>query len=109
MNSPSRNLLRQLQPMMALILEAVRTCFGSSDHQAREAFQTWQSHYLFPPHHPQHEFCLQTTFIQFVYAYLLRISEEHGLLPPFPTDKQESKTWLASSIQNLLHILNHLD
>ncbi len=94
---------------MASILASVRARFDAPDNQAREAFQNWQSRYLFPPHHPQHEFCLQTAFMQFVQVYLLRICEEYGLFPPFPTGELESKTWFASSMQTILHLLNHLD
>src|SRR6266851_247576 len=109
MSNHPRSLLTQLQPIMASISEAVRTRFSSTCADAQQAFRHWQASYLYLPAHPQHEFCLQTTFIQFVYAYFLRICEEYGLLPPFPTDKQESKTWLNNSMQTALHILNKLD
>ena len=52
---------------------------------------------------------MQTACMQFVRLYLLRISEELGLLAPFSTDEQESKTWLKNSMQTALHILNNLD
>lgn len=109
MSNHSRSLLRQLQPIMASISEAVRTRFSSTCTESQKAYQHWQASYLYLPAHPQREFCLQTTFIQFVYAYLLRICEEYGLLPSFPTDEQESKTWLNNSMQTALHILNNLD
>jgi hypothetical protein len=109
MSDTSSILLRKLRPIMVAILDSVRARFDSPDIQAREAFETWQSSYLFPPHKSQHEFCLQTTFIQFVHAYFLRICEEYGLLPPFPTEVLESKTWLAGSMQTALHILHRID
>jgi len=94
---------------MASISEAVRTRFSSTCAESQKAYQRWQASHLYLPAHLQHEFCLQTTFVQFVYAYFLRICEEYGLLPPFPTDKQESKTWLNNSMQTALHILKNPD
>jgi len=109
MNDHSRILLRKLQPILASILESVRIHFDSPDNQAREALQTWQSLYLFPPHRPDYEFCLQTAFMQFVHMYLVHTYEENDLLLPYPMVKLESKTWLACSKQSVLHILNSLD
>lgn len=105
----ARTLVRKLQPIIALIGESVRVRFDSPGTQARESFQVWQSYHLFPPHNPLHEFCLQTAFMQFVHAYLLRICEEYALVPPFPAGEQESKSWLASSMKEMHQILNHLD
>jgi hypothetical protein len=109
MSDRSTILLRQLKPIMASISEAVLLQFDSSGHQAREAFRAWQPHYLFPPRDPQHEFCLQTACIQFVRLYCMRICEEYELLPPLPADEVESRTWLASSMEIMLYILNNPD
>src|SRR5229473_2483394 len=109
MSNHSRSLLRQLQPIMTSISEAVRTRFSLSCAESQKAYQHWQASYLYLPAKPQDDFCLQTACMQFVRLYLLRISEEHGLLAPFSTDEQESKTWLNNSMQTALHILNNLD
>ncbi len=109
MSDQFRILLRKLRPILASILESVRARFDSPDNQVREAVETWQSRYLFPLHKPRHEFCLQTTLILFVQAYFVRICEEYGLLPPFPTDELESKTWLVGSMQTALYILHRID
>ena len=63
---------------MASLVEAVRVRFNESDNQARDLLPVWQSHHLFPPHDPLHEFCLQTAFMQFIHTYLLRVCEEDG-------------------------------
>ena len=94
---------------MASIVESVRSRFDVSDNQAREALQIWQSHHIFPPHDPLHEFCLQTAFMQFVHAYLLRICEEYALIPPFPAGDAQSKSWLDNSMKMVLQLLNYLD
>jgi N-6 DNA Methylase len=109
MSNHSKILLRKIQPFMASISEAVRTRFDSSENQPREAFQKWQSHYLFSPHDPLHEFCLQTAFNQFSYVYFLRICEEYALLLPFPIDEQASIAWFTSSMEIARHILSNLD
>src|ERR1700730_1314031 len=108
MSDHSRNLLKQLQPIMASISEAAHTRFSSTCAESKQAFQRWQSSYLSVPAHPLHEFCLQTAFMQFVHAYCLRLCEEYGLLPPFPPGERESKAWLACSMQTARHILNRL-
>jgi N-6 DNA Methylase len=94
---------------MASISDAVRARFDSSENQPREAFQKWQSHYLFLPHDPQQEFCLQTAFNQFIHVYFLRACEEYTLLLPFPMDEQADKARLASSMEIARHILSNLD
>jgi N-6 DNA Methylase len=94
---------------MASISEAAHTRFSSTCAGSQQAFQRWQSSYLYVSAHPLHEFCLQTAFMQFVHAYCLRLCEEYGLLPPFPTGERESKAWLTSSMQTTLYILNNLD
>lgn len=109
MHENTRTLVRKLQPIMDSIVESVRAHFDASDNQVREAFEIWQSHHLFPPHDPQHEFCLQSAFMQFVHAYLLRICEEYALVPPFPFSEAQSKSWFASSMKTMLQILSYLD
>src|SRR5579859_7866968 len=109
MHYNATTLVRNLQPIMASIGESVRAHFDSLDKQAHEALQVWQSHHLFPPHNPLHEFCLQTAFMQFFHAYLLRICEEYALVPPFPAGESESTGWLAGSMKVMLQILNYLD
>ncbi len=94
---------------MASIVESVCARFDSSDKQAQDSLQTWQSHHLFPPHDLPHEFCLQTAFMQFVHAYLLRICEEYALIPPFPAGKSESISWLDSSMKIVFQLLKYLD
>ncbi|HLX55515.1 MAG TPA: N-6 DNA methylase [Ktedonobacteraceae bacterium] len=107
MSEYSKTLIWQLKPIMASIHEAVRTRFGSTGKEAQAAFQTWQSHFLYPPNNPQDEFCLQSAYMQFAHLYFLRISEEYGLLSPFPADELESKTWLARSLETVQRILNN--
>ena len=94
---------------MASIVESVRARFDSSDNRACEAFEAWQSHHLFPPHNPVHEFCLQSAFMQFVHVCLLRICEEYALIPPCPTGEAERICWLDDSMKVMLQILNYLD
>src|SRR5579859_4430373 len=109
MHDNTRTLVRKLQPIMVSIVESIRARFDSSNNQARDSLQVWQSHHLFPPHNPLHEFCLQTAFVQFVHAYLLRICEEYALLPPFPAGEPECTRWLNSSMKIVFQVLNHLD
>ncbi len=89
---------------MASLLEAVHARFSSTCTESQQVFQRWQTSYLYLPAHPQHEFCLQTAFMQFVHVYLLRICEEYEQLPPFPS--LESKSWFVNSMQTAQHILN---
>ena len=109
MNDHFRILIQKLRPVMASILETVRACFNSPDNQAREAFETWQSHYLIPPHKPWQEFCLQTAFMQFVHIYFLRHCEEYGLLPHFLTGETESIIRYSKSMEIVLRVLSTLD
>lgn len=105
----TNTLLRKLKPIMASLAEAVCTRFGKSCEEAWEAYQHWQSLQLYPPTELQDEFCLQTTCMQFVGVYFLRICEEYGLLLPYPTGNLKRKTWLTSSMQYAQSLLNLLD
>lgn len=91
---------------MASIVEAALARFSSACAESQNAFQCWQTSYLYLPANPRYEFCLQTAFMQFVRTYFLRICEEYGLLPPFPAGEPESKAWFANSMQTTQHILN---
>ena len=94
---------------MASLIESVRARSDSSDSRVYEACETWQSYHLFPPHDPLHEFCLQTAFMQFVHAYLLRIYEEYAVIPPCPAGELASICWLDDSMKMMLQVLNYLD
>src|ERR1700719_87942 len=109
MNAHYRILLRKLQPILVSISEAAHGRFSSTCAETQKAFQDWQASHLYLPTDPLYEFCLQTAFIQFVRAYVLRICEEYRLFPPFPAGELESKSWLISSMETTLHILKHLD
>lgn len=109
MHDNTRILVRKLRPILASIAESVRARFDSPDDQARESFLVWQTHHLFPPHNPLYEFCLQTAFMQFVHAYLVRICEEYALVPAYPASKPENIEWLASSMKVMRQVLKHLD
>src|SRR5258708_38484759 len=103
-------LAKQLRPVLGSIYEKVRTqsillqqSFADNQQQvsittqlsddsmrskkALEAYETWQTSARSSLTNPQVEFCLQTTYMQFVRTFFVRACEDNGLTssPDFST------------------------
>jgi type I restriction-modification system DNA methylase subunit len=83
-------LVRQLKPVLSSILEQARIQFNNlllpvenyiHGKQAIEAYSAWQALSNGTVNNRQEEFCLQTTYLQFVRTLFIRACEDHGLIP----------------------------
>ncbi|HJT58299.1 MAG TPA: N-6 DNA methylase [Ktedonobacteraceae bacterium] len=97
-------LVRQLKPILRSIRKQVHAQFNGRllpvenntySKPAVEAYNAWQAFTNGTYTSPQAEFCLQTAYLQFVYAFFVRVCEDHEIIPHLVADES-----LAFTIKN---------
>ena len=102
-------LVRQLKPILRSIRKQVHAQFNNLlfpiennaySKPVLKAYNVWQAFTNGTFTNPQAEFCLQTAYQQFAYAFFVRVCEDHELIPHLVADES-----LASTIKDTYHSL----